>query len=1024
MNVTKALVIGLGSSGTDICSRLLQRIEWELDSADNAPWVRVVCFETNASGRPANIKPEDFCGLNISAMDWDNIKKNASAWEEAIGLQTWADMDTLKCLPDTSINAGAGNIRMVGRIALLFPANFTQFVLAVHHRLISLQSLTSLKASEELPDRLREQGEKVFFTGNGGNPVIYVVGTLCGGTCSGIAADVGFLLRAKTPDDCYKLGLFTLPHPGLTAVHAANAERLKKNAYAALVEMNHYHYQKDISITFPDKTKVSSVSPPYDYLFVASPKSPGDLAVDELHTAIADYIFLNIFAPGTLPMALGVDAGVKFDAIKDFDHQAHVFCTLGLSSLEYPVQRIADACTHKLAVYTLGEWLHGTPDPEADRQGRNAVGSWQSLVQHIEFGKHAKSLREKIGNEATRKQGWDVDDLENQVLDLQKQSNCTIPEKVANEIVQAMLNNIKTGITRMLSRGNGGFESADNFAKGVMDQLDELQKQAGEVVAKIDNPFRDVDTLVGKLKELVLTQKPPWLWGRGKLSNQARDLLNLLGEALGSASQQAADVQLAHWLLSGDIEAVRDRVKLYRERLNNLKHRTLLLRTYLDQQANTLSAAPPPVNGKVLWEPDTVEKEYMNAFKDPSKPLASWTDVRRARANEINEKIMSVLAKDVVSEPSAEDWLMQEPPVDAAWEALRPELRAHLLRACRKEFLSLHMRNVLSLWATTPNKEMLAQEVLLSASPFLNLDEVAARAGGFPDVMHKMVFLHPPSPHADDFKASVAHHLLAASVLELEAPSRVIALNYRFRFPLRGVPSVTAAGGLADAKPADTWQFFSRKDVSWIGLTEKELRRMRKAEMLVAIAVLLEIMKHTDGFLIFDPGLEGPAGKKVKKFHASLSKAAAELASETGEGKMTWLDILEASIEEKRKIYADGDWDVPFLQELANRLKSGVGITLDDWNSHWLEVRIARYCAADEKLSKAYAQLYPPSPAVRSMLWKNEGEELAKGQKAPYSGYFCAHCGGLIGRNEAEAAEAEWRCRVNSKHDFLAKGLP
>jgi hypothetical protein len=221
MNVTKALVIGLGSSGTDICSRLLQRIEWELDSADNAPWVRVVCFETNASGRPANIKPEDFCGLNISAMDWDNIKKNAPAWDEAIGLQTWADMDTLKCLPDTSINAGAGNIRMVGRIALLFPSNFTQFVLAVHQRIISLQSLTSLKASEELPDRLRDKGEKVFFTGNGGNPVIYVVGTLCGGTCSGIAADVGFLLRAKTPDDCYKLGFFTLPHPGLTAVHAA-----------------------------------------------------------------------------------------------------------------------------------------------------------------------------------------------------------------------------------------------------------------------------------------------------------------------------------------------------------------------------------------------------------------------------------------------------------------------------------------------------------------------------------------------------------------------------------------------------------------------------------------------------------------------------------------------------------------------------------------------------------------------------------------------------------------------------------
>ena len=58
--------------------------------------------------------------------------------------------------------------------------------------------------------------------------VVYVVGTLCGGTCSGGAADMGYLLREWVGYGIDCQAIFTLPHPQLSGFEAA---RYKKNAY-------------------------------------------------------------------------------------------------------------------------------------------------------------------------------------------------------------------------------------------------------------------------------------------------------------------------------------------------------------------------------------------------------------------------------------------------------------------------------------------------------------------------------------------------------------------------------------------------------------------------------------------------------------------------------------------------------------------------------------------------------------------------------------------------------------------------
>jgi hypothetical protein len=42
----RALIIGLGSTGYDICKQLLERVQWEHGGLERAPWLEILILET------------------------------------------------------------------------------------------------------------------------------------------------------------------------------------------------------------------------------------------------------------------------------------------------------------------------------------------------------------------------------------------------------------------------------------------------------------------------------------------------------------------------------------------------------------------------------------------------------------------------------------------------------------------------------------------------------------------------------------------------------------------------------------------------------------------------------------------------------------------------------------------------------------------------------------------------------------------------------------------------------------------
>ncbi|HEX2952170.1 MAG TPA: tubulin-like doman-containing protein, partial [Armatimonadota bacterium] len=337
MNVLKTLVIGLGSTGTEICDAIASRIRWELGATERAPWIRFLTIETNSntSAEITSLSGIDFMTLMIPKNVYQTMLSQPEAYDEAIDFSTWADTATLRGLPGNEVTAGAGNIRMVGRLAFLYPSNYENVKNAVVQRLQQLRDLTAPTAQEQRGPLQDGSNPEITFVApeDGGDDDIriIVVGTLCGGTSSGLAADFGYfikgLLNNNAQQNTKSMAFFSIPSEMLTSAVVKPAEKFKKNAYHALKELNHYHNaQRDSEreIRFPDGIKGNPGLNihPYDALYLIQPDDVGPEYTDRLNNAVADRVFMNAFAVETDPFGNLVDT-----APYDRKNRSHAFCT-------------------------------------------------------------------------------------------------------------------------------------------------------------------------------------------------------------------------------------------------------------------------------------------------------------------------------------------------------------------------------------------------------------------------------------------------------------------------------------------------------------------------------------------------------------------------------------------------------------------------------------------------------------------------------------------------------------------------
>lgn len=1029
MSVIKTLVIGIGTKGGDICDYVARRVKWELGSLEKAPWIRFLYLATDDNEEVRRL-PElrnDFYALRIKPEEYNTIVNTPGAFDN-IQLPQWADIEVLKQLPSRAVSEGAGNIRMVGRLALLYPRNHDNVVSRLQSRLRELHNLTEAEATEKrgpLPDGTNPP---ISF-GAGGTVRVIVTGTLCGGTCSGTASDFGFLLRTVCPQDRTQ-AFFTIPHP----TFALNKH--KKNAYQALVELNSYHILRDGGKFYgvPGGTQ----DYPYDAIFICEPRDGNEESIEELHQAIADRIFLNAFVPDVDPFGALIDTGLITR-----DDRAHVFCSFGLASMEYPAQQVIESCSKRLLAYALNEWNLRSIEPQQLQARIEEIGlTWEQLRSQLLSSQEGDSIDVRIKSliaEVVNPLPNNFTEAENR---LQVFRNAfvgvfkygTVPqerypsgfvrhhlmenrESAADHVIHRLREHIRTKLHRYE-------EGPSRLLALLYAAQDQMGKLRAVQVPEIGDAVTEVNTQFNRVRRYDRSWKLRIFWLRHAAIRRAKESLET---ALQREAKLRLDAETCRVLGDiakpeggsdpGVITRLQRKLQPIVKRCDELKSRVSKLEAQLRQDADRLASQKPAVNGICLFEPRaTVDSAYEEML------------LARGSAGDSVDRCQEREAEGVISAWGAPlpgpnrlpiDAIVPEVLTHSTWLDMRVNPQEHgipaelvekLLSRATEPFLPLTRRDVLEHWASEPDinrRNSLAGDLAQAAAPFGYVDEALAlkgiravreRIGG------RTLLLLPNSMHSSSFENAIASRLPGGFSSKTSSQSyRVIVLQEQYRWGLHGMPHIARPGGLAYAQAGDFHVWYTRKDVAWVGITDEEIERLRLARDLVAVAVLLKILQPHNGALQF---VDYEHYRLPNDLEQAACSVAYQQSSLDGANLAGFDKVLDAYIRDRwRKASSDEE----FIKMLWATAESGLpGFTT--WDSAWFKDRIESYCSRDDKLRVAYDQAFPYNEPLVQALWREKGDSLTKTVSCEESGFYCNTCGALLGYTKEHASQNGWRC--------------
>ncbi|HEY0072685.1 MAG TPA: tubulin-like doman-containing protein [Abditibacteriaceae bacterium] len=365
----RTLILGLGSTGFDICKLLLERIEWEYGGLERTPWLEILVLETEEI-QGDGILEKNTRRIMMSDTDFANLVSSPATFQRELDLESWWHEPTLRGFSGMAGKKGAGNIRMVGRLGFLYPAHFKSTDAALRSRLDKLKELTPQSAAQAVqPD---------FDPQNPPPPIplsdeitVFVVGTLIGGTCSGSFIDAGYLLHQSFQKNGYPLqrvSIFTLPH---MAYDPVGWQRRRANAYTALVELNHYmagHTYVAQWPTSPGEPIPLPTIAPYDTTYLVQPQGGSTNDFEKVKLVVSQFLHTSIFTSNAGHVGAAMIDGTSSVVTGDNNGSPSAYYSFGLSAIEIPGYLIAQGCCYQLGYEAFSDFVKERPNApvEAD----------------------------------------------------------------------------------------------------------------------------------------------------------------------------------------------------------------------------------------------------------------------------------------------------------------------------------------------------------------------------------------------------------------------------------------------------------------------------------------------------------------------------------------------------------------------------------------------------------------------------------------------------------------------------------
>ncbi len=161
-------------------------------------------------------------------------------------------------IPLGYIHNGAKQLRPIGR--LCFFRNYVTFKQLLETKLSNLDKIRDMETAQN-------RGFPVV----GNYQLAYVVGSLCGGTGSGMFLDVAHRVRAAVRNNARVCGIFFLPDVLESEISSdLQRRRIRANAYAALKELNYFQQTQEFKALYPSEQRELPDTPyaPFDFIFL------------------------------------------------------------------------------------------------------------------------------------------------------------------------------------------------------------------------------------------------------------------------------------------------------------------------------------------------------------------------------------------------------------------------------------------------------------------------------------------------------------------------------------------------------------------------------------------------------------------------------------------------------------------------------------------------------------------------------------------------------------------------------------
>ena len=378
--ITPTLFVGLGTTGTNILIKLRELMSEEYGHT-GLPLFRYIAIETHGEVNVQNTNQmEDYERINLIRATVPNVRPihlKLTSGEPLYDphLVDWLNPDLLN-IEAGSFMDGASNIRMAGRLCLW--ENWPDVARIFKSAIGSIMApATTRQTIRILTERQKIQGHPLD---DAGSIKVYVLGSLCGGSCSGMLIDVGYFFRhllSAYGDKSRTTGIFTI----FDETHAANPDDMfnirSANCYASLLELNYYHHQETTyDITFPDGQKIEQMrQKPFDYTLFVSPS--GKIAGNQFSTGAGEFdehglnlmVALNLFAESAADTG-GIKNAIrtnytshgKFGTLKpvrrgEIRTMIRYMASFGLTAVWYPKYRIASAVACSISKKLCDSWL-------------------------------------------------------------------------------------------------------------------------------------------------------------------------------------------------------------------------------------------------------------------------------------------------------------------------------------------------------------------------------------------------------------------------------------------------------------------------------------------------------------------------------------------------------------------------------------------------------------------------------------------------------------------------------------------